>query len=60
MSVKQISVFIENKIGGLEFFYNSREITYEILTEFIKSEVLKCNTQINQSIILWFLNLLLH
>lgn len=37
-----------NKIGGLEFFYNSREITYDILTEFIKSEVLKCNTQINQ------------
>lgn len=37
-----------NKIGGLEFFLNSREITYDILTEFIKSEVLKCNTQIQQ------------
>ncbi len=37
-----------SKQGGLEFFLNTREITYDILAEFIKSEVLKCNTQIKQ------------
>lgn len=37
-----------NKIGGLEFFFNSKEITYEGLTDFIKNEVIKSSTEIEK------------
>ena len=37
-----------NKIGGLEFFFNAKEINYESLAEFIRDEVIKCNTEIQK------------
>lgn len=35
-----------NKIGGLEFFFNTKEINYSNLAEFIRDEVIKNSTEI--------------
>ncbi len=37
-----------NKIGGLEFYYNSKEINYNSLTDFIKNEVLNTCREIEE------------
>ncbi len=37
-----------NKIGGLEFFFNTKEINYSNLAEFIRDEVIKNSTEIQK------------